>query len=216
MTNISKHELDARALDWIRESLSVNTGLSGALLENVPLDHGEVWAYAPENVDSQKLYDFSSGGLIKNGIGGAKKIYKGDAFYSVKAKGSCGSLLTLYVKGLFEGKVIKTCIFEDVMARPSDPDIVGRLSESAFSIGEEVYHAISGDSFRLEKVREIVTAVNESWHFLCAGFGRDFDPKKASFREFKKLALDLKVLVVGAYDGESFLVWENKNCYVAG
>lgn len=208
MTNISKHDLDSRAIDWIKELLSVNTSLSNILLKSLPFNSGRVWTYGPNDVDTNDLYKFSSGGIIKNNEHRAQNIYKGGDRYVVEGKCDCTELISLYIKGLFDDEGIKLCVFEDIMARPSDPDVEGRLSGSALVSDHEVYHVVRAGNFDLKKIQMIVTAVNVSWHFLCVGFKDYVDLKEAGLKEISNIIGDLAVLIVGAYDGESFVVWE--------
>ncbi len=206
---LKKYYLDSRAIDWIEEVFTCNTSLSRFLSDSLPLRSGKIWTYAPVNVHEGSLYNFSEGGLLGRLLLKRKSMtsVSGEK-YVLEEIPDCSEELTSYLFDLFQTGTIDSCLFEDVMARANDLDIQERFSDSARFVGNEVYHVLEKSNVSECGINKIICAVNLSWHFLCVGSNEAMDFKSLQGENLKWYATKVKLLVVGAYDGESFVFWE--------
>jgi hypothetical protein len=113
----------------------------------------------------------------------------------------------------FLGQRGSCCIFEDAKSRPTDPWIQsedGRIK----NLDDEVYYVLDEkDANDEEKIARTVRDAQSGWHFVgvmslpprngrLSGGGRNL-----SADDLRALAERAVVILVGAYDGEGYLVW---------
>lgn len=104
------------------------------------------------------------------------------------------------------------CVFEDAIVRPSDPDSVNAINSLIFK--DELYHCVcKGDA--LEAIRETLRrakSINSFIGFLvrnsaslgCRG------RRVVEFGDLATLASGVDEIVIGAFDGESYLLVQTK------
>ncbi len=121
------------------------------------------------------------------------------------------SLLAGEVLGFLKEAPERICIFEDALAKPSDPVI--KADASTWSHRDEVYRIVTREADS-NAVRDAIV-FSRSWLFIgvCSMAPRPFSRPIPSLRVLTETDLVLIAraatkVVVGAYDGEGYLRWE--------
>lgn len=206
-------ELGPEGLKYIRDRLAEGKSLSSYLLETCDLEGGKVTTYLPEGTSDQEAKEFS--------IGGKLQIPKAPDKYLVTSNGSKWRIerkanTDAYIVGMirdFLGEEQSCCLFEDAKSRPTDPRI--RPQDKRIRVlGDEVYYMLDeDDALDEEKIARTVRDAHSGWHFVCVLTSL---PQKKRLEEggrnltaeyTKALAGKGVKIVVGAYDGEGYLVW---------
>jgi hypothetical protein len=177
----------------MRDSLSQGRALSSALLA-LPLREGTVTTWLPKGINVHVREAFQMGGILP-----------GNLHHQAEHK------LGLYISS-FLGRTENHCaVFEHALARASDPFLAGETSQY-FICGGDVYFFLTARDLDVEV---ILKAIQSAKTYLFNGVLADLSEISAiSNREhvteqtLRKLAENTKHLIVGAYDGEGYLMWD--------
>lgn len=217
MTEYSERSLGPQAIDYIRQRLTHGKTLARHLLEGLDLERGSVIACLPPNVSDQEALWFESGGKLP-------RPHPSTFRYVTDEQGRTSRLepvpntdpwLVSLVQDFLSRSIGRVCILEEWSWQPSDPfwsnDQARR--EAASFVDDEVYYVlVSGESE--EQIREAVGWSRCAWPgllaamtFLAADEPISSDRRNISPALLKTLATRTERLAVGAYDGESYLIW---------
>lgn len=199
---LEKYKLDDRVLEWVEAELAVDTLLSRKM-PKIEFDKGVFWTFAPAGMDAEKLYRFSEGGILPAEAKDSFILYHSD--YRIERKNSCIDELTCYLASLCNRADVSAYLFDDVMARSDD----AHLNDFSYIEKDEVFHILDAQLGAEEDIKELTISTNSSWHFLCVGLERSCSFPIMS-GAFEKLPEAITILVLGAYDGEGFVIWEHK------
>lgn len=185
------------ACEYLLSTLEQVEAADSELLQR--LHSGSVYALIPEALPEQQAYDFKHGGVIQ------ANCSEGANDTPVQRVVSTANALARELI-LLKGK--------DILIH----DPLKELSEVSKDDGDVI--AIQGAHFysdkqffsSLEECERIIQRNTLSWHFLllAGSWGN------AENTSFKKIAMSATDIVVGAYDGESYLVWRANALETAG
>ena len=179
------HEIGGEAFGFMQEECS-SGGILGQALITLP-PGGQVFAILPTETSPTDLIDFGSG---------------------VVAAGNEPGELADLIQDHVSGRPDHICVFEDPTARVGDargPDT------NFFTVTDRVYPFVSSQA----RHEEIVNAARAThWYpsigvISAVGPGQELPASGSS--QSKRLLVSLaeraSVILIGAYDGESWLVW---------
>lgn len=196
--------LDNRAITYIRSQLSVGGSLGRTILAEVPIEEGTVSTFVEANSQAD-LYDWNTGGKVAQPKHGAKvaggiAISKHDADPDV--------VRALLARSAADG--VALIFSENVNAKRTDPWLARSQLRHAYA-GTDVFNVVrllDGEAKILESIRQTKTswyeltvwtaALRESWLASGAQIGPD---------SLEEIAAETRYLMIGAYDGESYLIW---------
>ncbi len=217
MTEYSERTLGAEAIDYIRERLSTGKTLARHLLETLDLERGSVIACLPSNVSDHEALQFEQGGKLPHPDPSTFRYLtdkQGRTSLLVPVPNTDPWLVSL-VQDFLSQSADRVCAFEDWLAQPSDAFWSKKESkrEAASFVDDEVYYVlVSGDSE--EQIRDAVGWSRCAWPGLLAAMTSltadepiPSDRRNISPALLKTLAVRTERLAVGAYDGESYLIW---------
>ncbi len=204
MSAFREIELGTEAMTFVTESLKLGETLSKLVLEVIDVKRGRVVTKLPSNVDEKAANDFKSGGKLprlSSGITNPEPVPNTD-FFIVET-----------IRSFLDASSKNICIFEDASARATDPFTKSLVTRFA-TFGDEVYHWLCQSDDNDKILKTVQTA--RSWLFL--GFMTNISEEPAACSENKplkeselrRLALETKKIVVGAYDGEGYLIWSKE------
>lgn len=206
--------LGKESIDYVVECLKKGKSLASKLLLYIDFKQGSAKTFAPAQLDAPALAAFRTGGKFPTapkedwqqlkGGGVAVPIINADDY------------LARAIHDFLALSDQRLCIFENALAHPTDP-YVHRLSSAISVFEQDVYHTLTAgdDLSRIQQtVREagsipIFIGAMTSWHAEC--------PKVLSQHVsltpscLSGLAQLAQGVIVGAYDGESYVLWE-KGC----
>jgi hypothetical protein len=182
------HELGPDAFDFIRDECSYGGPLAGHVADLRRV--GEVIAILPEGTSPADLADLGSGG-----VAGGDEVDE----------------LAEVIRDQVARAPERICVFEDPTRRADEPNGPGMLS---FSVGDRVYPFISKDSGH----QEAVEAARASHWYPSIGVISIVEPgtfpASASVQSehlLVQFADRAEVVIVGAYDMESWIVWRRSS-----
>src|SRR5882672_10778347 len=199
-------EVNGEGLSYIVRELRTGKSLA-KFLSAVVTTSGHVYALLPLNTEPGIRVDFESGGKLQGppveSVGGIRrqKIPTADEAFSA------------LIEEFLAFDQSRMCIFENRLASPSDGSLSG--VEDVVVCDTEVYHVVTarrnGRSHISSALRtsrttlEFVGALTQDASFIapnCPGGHRSMERS-----DLERLAGNAACVFVGAYDGESVVIW---------
>lgn len=169
------------------------------------LRQGDLIAAVPPNTPEQRVMQFDAGGLLPAGpvrMVGGTRIQEVPTSVSLLAKVVSERVRTLEDPVLW--------IHEPMLAESELNSFLADEIDSQKILCQEIegqlYLAYGSDIRAEKRIAQAINASMLSWHFLA--FVTDRVHHVSSVSDLLKEA---KMIVVGAYDGESALIWERRS-----
>jgi hypothetical protein len=212
--NFEQYTLDARAVEYIRRCLGKGNTLAREILAKTDLSGGDLTTLLPANVDKEKIYDFRSGG----------KIPMADESQWVRRPGMLAIPLTdisIYpaavVAQFLKEDPYHFCICEDSLAEPTDLWIT-KSTLRIYTFNKEVYAILLPTDNRRSKILETIRSGRTSQLFIAAMTSMSqndliLQDSRGMFSQVQLsyFAHHIQALVIGAYDGEGYLIWKRRS-----
>jgi hypothetical protein len=210
-----KVSLGLDAVEYVRECLLKGHTLSQCMLERGDLFQGTVFACVPSSVNSRTAGNFRDGPLLPEP--------KPETHIHQRSKD--GSTLTLVpvpntdkilaevVKTFLEMTKAGSCVFEEAVARPSDPCMSSSTTEW-IEYDDEVYYFLLHSDASLPKIQQAIRQAASVYPGLIGVMTRMLDSefslkrKRITASGLRELARNAAKIIIGAYDGEGYLIWE--------
>lgn len=217
MDKYKEINLGAEAITYIKKVLSLGCTLSSYVLQNVDLWSVKVVTGLPESANFDKINDFEAG-LILPQVPESKWIE------NIGEDGKKSTLIPIPIYTAYLFEKIKNyleshrgglCIFENANAKPSDP-ILRHYKSRIWFFHDEVYHILGEGKHPFETIERVISEYRSSLNFV--GFMTSL-PENQKYSNLAKISSDVLLLlaervdniIIGAYDGESFLIWNRLN-----
>lgn len=189
MRRLNKYELDSRAsLEYLEKNLTETNELSSHILEVLNSASGVFYVLFPEDLESERIYDFNGGNVTPN----------------------VDKEICHYVVGKIKDNRF-SCIFDDVNVNLSD-EFKDEFSVSYSSFYEdEVYYVIKRKELSEDVFLKCMAASDGIWHSLCVVTHFDLDDvigKQLDRDVVKEICVNAQLVMIGAYDGEGYIFWE--------
>jgi hypothetical protein len=212
MSGFKEIEVGTEGLNYIKDRLAEGNSLSQALLNSRDLASGKVTTYLPAAISDREAKQFSTGGKLRIPRRLSVTLAIRGSNWRIEPKPNLDTYIVKMIRS-FLGQRGSCCIFEDAKSRPTDPWIQsedGRIK----NLDDEVYYVLDEkDANDEEKIARTVRDAQSGWHFVgvmslpprngrLSGGGRNL-----SADDLRALAERAVVILVGAYDGEGYLVW---------
>lgn len=216
---IKKFDIDSRrGLIYLKQILKDGQTLSRCLLKRLKrrCSQIKVFTFLPPNIPQEEIYEFTTG--YKFPVDPSKIIYKTDAAGNpVKIMEpipfpTC-VFLDYVLNYLSSDRLHSLIVFEN---RYADPSFVKEYKSRVIIYNKEIYHIVTGKEMNRYLIKK---AMRESMvffppHSICI-LAKLNDIEIKQLENVNKIQLDnLQVLskrteqiIVGAYDGEGFLVY---------
>jgi hypothetical protein len=211
MTEFSEVALNRpEAFDFVAECLSRGNTLSRLIRKTIDLRLGHITTFLPPGTSEAAAYEFDFGG----------KLPPPNATEWLKSEDSVAvpipTALPLLVSKIraFVGKATgNVCLLENSLASKSDP-YTQSMRSRIVSYGEEIYHVLTRHNSSEEAID---AAIDEA--FAIPTFVGVFtslpgdeaqrlrDAVEIGSESLGVCAENVQSIIVGAYDGESFLIW---------
>lgn len=182
-------ELGDEALAFIRSSLETNTTLSSCLLR-LPLNDGKIHSYLPFGVSPSALSAFEAGGIA--------------------SANETQEHLVEFIFSYLNTSEIALAVFESY-ASPGDP-FLKSADQRYFVVNNEVYYYLTFSERTAEAIGKALRWAR-NYPFVCALTScsdvslLQNQGVEVSLRFIEALASRTKIIVVGAYDEEAYLLW---------
>jgi hypothetical protein len=205
--------LGSEGKNYLRNCLREGKTFAKYLFQTHNIEEGTVTTFLPGYVSEEEAKKFGEGKLGKKG--------RADLFASGKrfeAKANMDFWLIDNIQKFFNSDGEQFCIFENALARPLDTWL-SRAKSIFFTCDQEVYHFLWNYSDK-EKIVQTLKEATYAFPPLIAGLislkkndgatistDRWKTLKKISPDDLAILAENTKKIIVGAYDGEGYVIW---------
>jgi hypothetical protein len=189
MPELVEHRLGPGAVEYLQQRLHEGLTLSNLLAESINASELDLVTFLPPASDASFLNEFHRGGIAN-----ASRAFE--------------RLVGKLEKALSEPSAV--LVAENAVARRSDPLLKNRVSRRAF-YEDEVYHIAPSGSGRKTigaTIREAESAHALTFVVAAGGDGHSFvgDTDDLSLELLRAIAVNLKLVGVQAYDGESYVL----------
>ncbi len=209
--NPQQYILGEQARVRIRSVLEWGNTFARLMLREVPLNTGTVVAVFSSPVDQSKLNEFEYGGKLPLP---AKETWIGapNIFLMIPTPTSDSCFVSI-VQDFLQANPLHMCLCEDALARSTDSGLAKRKSRIYF-FNQEVYSVL----LFIDHKDDVILQANRETHslpyFISALIAQpkqlfSTEPMRGVFTQdtLTVLARNVKSLIIGAYDGEGYLVW---------
>lgn len=194
------------AATYVKEQLNCDHILTQELLKTLEFEKGEFFTLLPSSADLSKLYEFYGGCILpQNKTLKYKNEEKGSYTWIPTLKNE----MSLYILEKLKFNESYACIFEDVLRRPNGPHL-DFFHQYGFLYLEQIYYLVKNNA-SAEVVKSAIDEVNALWHLLFIVTeipNTILLGQQVSLEKIQKFCKNTLLLVVGAYDGEGFVLWE--------
>jgi hypothetical protein len=208
--------LGTEALLYMKEHLADGRAFSQFLLQTHNLDKGSVITFLPPGTSSEVSIQFTTGGKLPHLSKESEKEITSDdgSRWRMVPKPDTSAQLVGIMQNFLLNDQWNVAVFEDASAAPTDPWL-SSAGTRLLTYDDEVFHCLgSVDANEPERILNTID-VARSWRFVAAltcvqraTFAER--TQKLDREELQTLAQEAKIIIVGAYDGEGYLVWQQE------
>lgn len=210
LRKLNKLNLDyERTISYVRDQLSAGNVLSQELLHSLDFGSGQFFTLLPEDANLDKIYDFLDGCILPQ-----NKTHEYIDEWGKKCSYTWIPTLKNEMSNLLFKKMTSkdsyACIFEDVVRQLGDRHLEF-FDQHGVSYLDEIYYIINKNNTSQELIFSAIGKANALWHLLFILTEIDESNvigKEITLDNIKKFCKKIRLLVLGAYDGEGYLLWE--------
>jgi hypothetical protein len=214
MSSFTEMTLGPTATDYIRACLAMGNTLARDVLAVVNLEAGAATTFLPADVDKNAASQFESGGKLGSSEGDARYMTDLEGSrYRIDPKPSTDEFAVSVIKRFLGSAERHMCLLENHLGRRSDPWVLSAKSRVIF-FGEEVYYFLSPLNSDTDEIQSALTeaktvapatiGVFTSLPEHMEGF---VETMQVNADSLSTLAGGAVGLIIGAYDGESYVLW---------
>lgn len=206
MQELQLFELDGRAATYVRDHLTNVNSLCSALLDVVAVTKGKTSTLAPVGAAWERLHEFELGGLLAANFDTSRAV-------ELPAGGSMMAVESLHLQraerimDLLRESPGRVCIIDDF--NPTWGGEHYNPEPSAFGVGHEVYHLVSGEE-TVSAVADILSWGDTVWHGIsavCQPPANVTRQSLSSAETIRACAQSVIEITCTAYDREGFVIW---------
>ena len=209
--------LGPEAVDYIRDRLAEGKTLAEFLLDRADLNKGRVTTFLPSNADLSKVNNFSSGGILSAPPPEMHRHYMTPHGIRMVPVPNTSTQLAAIIQEFLKQGDVRVCLFESAVAKTTDGFLSTPNAKDlrVLSFQGNVYYLLKhqDNSEKIEKTlryaksfRALGVLVHLSKDKFLP-FDEDSAPKELTLDELKVLAEETEKMIIGAYDGEGYLIW---------
>lgn len=204
-------DLNPALREYVRDCLSKGHSLARFLLQRQDLQAGNICTFIPHELDVTKeaMNDPRSGRLFPPISPERHEKVSGGVFVPIE---HTSTILADVVQAFLQTSTQHVCIFEDAMAKPSDPSMLSRdLPWVAYN--EEVYYFLPSGVDHATTMKAISYAFDFYPGLIGAmtsvsnGETRKHDKQAITEHQLETFAARTIQIVVSAYHGEGYIIW---------
>lgn len=205
-----RHNLDYdKAIVYTREQLIFGNTLSKELLNVLDFEKGKFFTLLPDDADLTRIYEFPYGWILPQNET-IEYINESGGKSSFSWTPTVKNEISSFISEKLRLKTNRVCIFEDVVQLLSDPHIKF-FHEYGLLYINELYYLVNGKNSSQETIASAIGEANALWHlvFILTESDKSYAAgQEITLGEIKEFCKDTQLLIIGAYDGEGFVLWE--------
>ena len=193
MVNHKSYKLDSlKTLEYIKWHLEELNLLSESVLEFTPFERGEFFTYLNEGIEEKQLYGFKYGGVAKG----------------------VGEKILILLENSMKNNFKCICIFDDFEEEYKISDNWELFQKIGVHYHKEIYYLIEDKEKNEQLIKEALQASDVIWHSLCVLSRYPYIRNKdqiISKEELEQIAKNAEIILVLAYDAESYIIWKKNS-----
>jgi hypothetical protein len=204
--NYKEIKLGLEAITYLKDRLSCGNTLANILLQNCDFEVGSIFTILPANISDEVAKEFKTGGKLPS-------LLAADYEQSnLEPIADMDSQLVTDIHVFLSANEGHVCVFEDASAERNYPFLQALDTRFSF-FNDEVYHLLSHEDLDDNKILKTIRAAR-SWLFIgiMASVSQDIslslEHKDLTMDDLNLLAKGTEKIIVGAYDGEGYLIWD--------
>lgn len=205
MNEFKEIYLGFEAIEYINDCLKNGNTLAQQLLQSFDIKKGEIVTYLPSYIQENAVKEFYYGGKLL----GLKDYSES----SIKANDYPTTFLLSLIEKQLQSGDNSICIIENAIAKPQD-QCLSLLNVKPKIYNDEVYHIFSAEDVVRDKIKNDFMQIKSVPTFIGATIVlpinviKSFKLKRElNFEDFKTITSGIEKMFVGAYDGESYIIW---------
>jgi hypothetical protein len=214
---LKQYVLNTRAIAYIRYALGEGFSLAHLLLDRQDLEQGYVVTFLPENLSEEQLYDFRAGGKLLVPPDAVLRTFDslGRAI-RIEPILSTLSHLVLLIHDYLRKECHGIAVFQDGMAEATDKWVTQNRNYRIMIAEGRIYHFLTTEDAEPAKIERVVRRAETIYPPLIgvmavveAELLERWREDRVELRreELSILAAQADRIVIGAYDGEGYLLW---------
>jgi len=213
--DLAEQHLPHFAIDYVERSLLDGNALAKAVLELVPLRQGQVVTCLPKGVVPISLQDFRIGGkLPPPPVSDWRSTQREDETLLMIPVPTTDDWLVENVKTFLQGGANRVCVFEDSLKRLGDP-ILREVTTRYATFDKEIYHLLLGADVQAKEILKVIRTARSIPTFVGVltewpSGVQSSHPSSLLPATVRALAQTAHKLIIGAFDGEGYLIWNRK------
>ena len=212
---IQQRNLGREAIKYIEETLAEGKTLA-TYLRKLDLQKGKVVTFLPSEVTNEEAKQFKWSKLPQPPLEAFScEISKDGKKSLVSPKPDTDSYLIISIQE-FLIKEGHRCIFEDAIREASDLPKLS-LTTSYLAFNNELYHILSPRELQSASIMDTIKLARNFYPGLIGALTTipknqnfHFENNKITSKQLKILAELTEKIVIGAYDGEGYLIWSRE------
>lgn len=193
MLKSKQYPLDfEKALEYVRGALDKVNSFSSIVLSTVKFQEGNFYSFLKPDIEKGEEHKF-------------KKMHLGGGVYP-----STVSLIHDYLTKVKRGVFISDDYNQDYVEDGDWP----LMKDYGVHQGKELYYMMGADQSNLEDIYEALRYSDTTWHSLGIVSDEIMEKPQDNIltpEMMMKVAVKAKFIIITAYDGESFVIWERNN-----
>ncbi len=212
MRRIKNYPLDFdKTLPYFLEQLKAGNSLSNQVKNELNLKNGSFFTLLPNDIEINKLYEFSLGGIISPIPYGdqAYFIENSSQFFYPQQVITMDHELSKFIADFISKKISHYAIVENVISELYDPHInVDNVHIRHYK--NEVYYLLNKTN-SVDEIYKVIRKSSLSWYFfaILTNIKKTLSSNLPWTKDdFDQICENVQFLVLGAYDGEGYVFWE--------
>lgn len=205
MKKLNKYKLDYDlAWKYTQDTLDEANTLSSELLKIIPFEDGSFFTLLHDGANIERLYEFKAGIILPDQ---QLIVTENNGSYSIipTIRDELSELMLKTIK--FEDDLC--FFFDDVTRSPKEKHIDLFDARGLFYV-DESYYMLNARNISKKLIIDCLNTSNAFWHSLCVLTKTYFSTKELDMKKIHEICLNTQLIMVGAYDGESYIFWEKK------
>ncbi len=213
LRDLNKYILDPkRTIEYFQDQLNCSHAISKELKATLNLENGQFYTLLPENANFKELYILEGGWILPQNpvLEQESKSGKKSSYTWIP---TLDQEIANYIFEKIQLNENYLAIFEDVARIPEDFQQEFVL-EFGLRYTNEFFYQLNKGNATEELIISAIHEINAQWHllFLLTEIdGKNKLSKEISLDNIKEFCKNIRLLVLGAYDGEGYVFWEPNN-----
>lgn len=202
------------AVEYVEQRLRDGNSLAHEIVENIALEKGQITTCLPKKVSLSSVDDFYMGGKLPTPSPSEWKVAtRKDDLLLMRPIPSTDDWLVTKIKDFLISGRHHVCVLEDSLKQVGDV-VLDNLTTTYATFNKEIYHVLFSTDADEQTIKKVLKSAKSIPTFIGTltewqGSRPTTSPIRLSATQLELLAMKTDSFIVGAFDGESYLIWQS-------